>query len=106
MVRRIYNSNPKHEVSGARGVKGSRLDLTADEASVLLNDATRCFEVPGKKQLVAVKDQKIYVFQPDGAGGYHAYPSTGNEIASRYPTIANRVAAMLGVDFKRLSRMN
>lgn len=104
--RRMYTPNPKHELAGARGVKGTRLDLTSDQAYELLNDATRCLEVPGKKQLVAVIDRKIYVFQPDGVGGFHAYPSTGNEIASNYPTIANRIAGMLGVDFKRLSRMD
>jgi hypothetical protein len=105
LQRRMYNPNPKHEVAGARGAKGSRLDLTADEAYELLNDASRCLEVPGRKQLVAVKDRKIYVFQPDGVGGYHAYPSTGKEIAANYPTVANGIAKMLGVDFKRLSRM-
>ena len=106
LKRRMYNPNPKHEMAGARGVKRSRLDLSSDEAYELLNDALRCLEVPGKKQFVAVKNQKIYVFQPDGVGGFHAYPSTGNEVASNYPTVANRIAAMLGVDFKRLSRMD
>jgi len=105
LKRRMYNPNPKHELPGLRGVKGSRLDLTPDEAYELLNDAMRCLDVPGKKQFVAVKDRKIYVYQPDGVGGFHAYPSKGNEIASNYPTVAGRIAAMLGVDFKRLSRM-
>lgn len=40
------------------------------------------------------------------ASGFHAYPSTGNEIASSYPSVANRIAGMLGVEFKRLSRMD
>ena len=106
MNRRVYNPNPKHESPGVRGVKRSRLDLTPEQACELLNDAIRCLEVPGKKQFVAVKDRKIYVFQPDGVGGYHAYPSCGNEVATKYPTVANRIAAMLGVDFKRLSRMD
>jgi hypothetical protein len=106
MNRRMYNPNPKHELAGVTGVKRSRLDLTSDQAYELLNDASRCLEVPGKKQFVAVKDRKIYVFQPDGVGGFHAYPSTGNEIATKYPTVANRIAGMLGVDFKRLSRMD
>jgi hypothetical protein len=105
LKRRMYNPNPKHELAGARGVKGTRLDLTADQAYDLLNDATRCLDVPGKKQLVAVKDGKIYVFQPDGVGGFHAYPTSGQEVAANYPSVANRIAAMLGIDFKRLSRM-
>lgn len=103
--RRMYNPNPKHELAGARGVKGSRLDLPADDAYQLLNDAAKCLEVPGKKQFVAVKDGKIYAFQPDGVGGFHAYPTTGKEVAEKYPGVAGQIAAMLGVDFKRLSRM-
>ena len=102
---RKYNPNPKHEGPGARGRKGTRLDLSPTEASQLLNDPIRCFEVPGKRQLVAVKDDKIYVFQDDGAGGYHAYPTTGNEVCTKYPAVAQRVASLLGTDVKRLSRM-
>lgn len=105
LKRRMYNPNPKHELAGARGVKGTKLDLSADQAYELLNDASRCFDVPGKKQFVAVRNGKIYIFQPDGAGGFHAYPSTGKEIATNFSSVASRVAGQLGVDFKRLSRM-
>jgi hypothetical protein len=105
LKRRMYNPNPKHELAGARGVKGTKLDLSADQAYELLNDASRCFDVPGKKQFVAVRNGKIYIFQPDGAGGFHAYPSTGKEIAANFASVASRVAGQLGVDFKRLSRM-
>jgi hypothetical protein len=105
LQRRMYKPG-RHDQQfiGARGLKGSELDLSADEAYQLLNDATRCVEVLGKKQFVAVRNGKVYVFQP-GDGGYHAYLSTGKEVADKYPTEAGRVAAMLGVDFKRLSRM-
>jgi hypothetical protein len=103
---RIYNANPKHESPGARGRKGTRLDLTPSEASFLLNDPLHCVEVPDKRQFVGVKDGKIYVFQDDGAGGYHAYPATGNEVYTKYPAIAGRIAALMGTDVKRLSRMN
>jgi hypothetical protein len=104
--RRMYNpGRHDQEFVGARGLKGSELDLSADEAYQLLNDAARCVEVPGKKQFVAVKNGKIYVYQP-GQGGYHAYLSTGKEVAAKYPTAAGRVGAMLGgVNFQRLSRM-
>jgi len=105
LKRRMYNPNPKHEMKGVPGIKGSKLDLSADEAYQLLNDAVHCLEVPGKKQFVAVKNKKIYVFQPDGVGGYHAYPSTGKEVADKYHDVATKIAEMLGVDFKRLSRM-
>jgi hypothetical protein len=105
LQRRLYNPNPKHELPGGRGRKGTRLDLTADEAYQLLNDPVNCLEVIGKKQFVAVKNKKIYVYQPDGTGGYHAYPSTGNEVFTNYPTVAKRVADLLGTDIKRLSRM-
>jgi hypothetical protein len=102
---RKYNPNPKHEAAGARGRKGTRLDLSPTEASMLLNDPVHCVEVPGKRQLVGVRNGKIYVFQDDGAGGYHAYPSTGNEVYTKYPAIAPRIAGLLGTDVKRLSRM-
>ncbi|MGP0068404.1 MAG: hypothetical protein ACLQGP_33000 [Isosphaeraceae bacterium] len=103
---RKYNPNPKHEVPGTRGRRGTRLDLSPNEAFGLLNDPVNCVEVPGKRQLVGVKGGKIYVFQDDGTDGYHAYPATGNEVASKYPVIANRIAALLNTDFKRLSRMH
>ncbi len=103
---RKYNPNPKHEMPGTRGRKGSRLDLLPPEASRLLNDPIQCVEVPGKRQLVGVKDGKIYVFQDDGAEGYHAYPATGNEVYTKYPAIASRIAALLSTDVKRLSRMH
>ena len=104
--RRFYNPNPKHELSGAMGRRGTRLDMTSDQAYELLNERRFSVEVPGKKQVLAVKNGKIYVFQPDGAGGFHAYPSTGNEIAAKYPTAASRVAALLGTSVKRLTRMH
>ena len=105
LKRRMYNPNPKHELPGARGVKGAKLDLSPDEAYQLLNDATKCFEIPGKKQFVAVPNKKIYAFQPDGTGGFHAYPITGKEVAEKYHAAAAHVGRLLGVDFKRLSRM-
>ncbi len=102
---RRYNPNPKHEVPGAPGRRGTKLDLSVIEASSLLNDPLRCLEVPGKRQLVGVRGGKLYVFQDDGAGGYHAYPATGNEVFTKFPAVAPRVAALLGTDIKRLSRM-
>jgi len=106
LERRLYNPNPKHELPTAPGRKGTRLDLTPDDAYQLLNDPKLCLEVAGKKQFVAVKDGKIYVFQPDNAGGFHAYPSTGNEVFTKYPSVAPKVAELLGTDIKRLSRMS
>jgi hypothetical protein len=103
---RKYNPNPKHESPGAPGRRGTRLDLSPPEASLLLNDPFHCVEVPDKRQLVGVKNGKIYVFQHDGADGYHAYPATGNEVYTKYPEIANRIATLLGTDIKRLSRMH
>lgn len=102
---RKYNPNPKHEVSGAPGRRGTKLDLSPLEADRLLNDPLHWLEVPGKKQLVGVLNSKIYVFQDDGTGGYHAYPSTGNEVYTKFPTIASRIASLLGMDIKRFSRL-
>ena len=102
---RKYNPNPKHEKPGAGGRKGSKLDLSSREAEKLLNDRAHCFQVPGKRQLVAVKGNKIYVFQEDGTDGYHAYPVTGNEVCRKYSAVARKIAELLGTDVKRLSRM-
>ena len=106
MSRRKYSSNPKHEQPWIGGRKGTPLDLTPIEAELLLNDPIICISVPSKRQLVAVKNGKIYVFQDDGAGGYHAYPATGNEVFTKYPAIAAQIAGLLGTDIKRLSRMD
>jgi filamentous hemagglutinin len=102
---RKYNPNPKHEAPGALGRKGTRLDLSPIEASLLLNDPLHCVEVPEKRQLVGVKNGKIYVFQGNEADGYHAYPVTGNEVYTKYPAVARRIADLLGTDIQRLSRM-
>jgi hypothetical protein len=103
---RKYNPNPKHELPFAGGRRGTRLDLSIVEASQLLNDPVHCLEVPGKRQLVAVRNGKLYVFQDDGVGGYHAYPATGNEVYTKFPGVASRIAALLGTDIQRLSRMH
>ena len=102
---RRYNPNPKHEVPWASGRKGTKLDLTPAEASFLLNDPVHCLEVPGKRQLVGVRNGRIYVFQDDGTDGYHAYPATGQEVYTKFPAIAPRIASLLATDIKRLSRM-
>ncbi len=102
---RIYHSNPKHEGAGQLGRKGTRLDLSPAQAAQLLNDPTHCLPVEGKRQLVGARLGRIYVFQEDAAGGYHAYPATGNEVFTKFPTVALRIAALLGTDIKRLSRM-
>lgn len=101
-----YNPNPKHESPGAPGRRGSRLDLSPSEASLLLNHPVSCVEVPGKRQFVGVHGEKIYVFQGNETDGYHAYPSSGNEVYTKYPEVANQIAALLSTTVKRLSRMH
>lgn len=103
--RRFYKSNPKHETAGAAGRKGTKLDISADEAYQLLNDPAKCLEVAGKKQYVAVKDGKIYAYQPDNTGSFHAYPITGHEVHKDFPAVQADVAKLLGIDVKRLSRL-
>ncbi len=104
--RRKYSSNPKHEAAGVGGRKGSPMDLQPLEAEELLNDARNCLAVPGKRQFVGVKNGKIYAFQDDGAGGFHAYVISGNEVFTKYSKIAKDIASLLGTDIKRLSRMD
>ena len=103
---RKYNPNPKHETPGTPGRKGTKLDLNPLQAERLLNDPLHCFEVPGKRQLIGVLNGRIYVFQDDGTGGYHAYPATGNEIFSKFTALAPRIAILLGINVKRLSRLH
>ncbi|HEV2970732.1 MAG TPA: hypothetical protein VGY55_12245 [Pirellulales bacterium] len=102
---RKYNPNPKHETGGSLGRKGTKLDLSDAQAAQLLNDSSHCLQVPGKKQLVGVRSGKIYVFQDDGAGGYHAYRASGNEVCKKYAGVQAKIAEMLGIDVKRLSRL-
>jgi hypothetical protein len=104
-VMRLYNPNAKHEDPTAPGRKGTRLDLTVAEATILLNDPVWCVEIPGKRYCIGVKGGKIYVFKDDNALGYHAYPLTGKEVCSDYPSAQKWVADKLNTTVKRLSRM-
>jgi hypothetical protein len=101
---RIYEPNPKHETPGSLGVKGTKLDLSVIEATQLLNDPVHCFDVPGRDQLIGVRNGRIYCFKK-GSIGYHAYPLTGNEVCSKFPEVQSRVASLLGTTVIRLSRM-
>jgi hypothetical protein len=74
------------------------MDLSETEAKRLLNDKRSCFPVHGKRQLVGVKDNKIYVFQDDNAGAYHAYRISGKECCSKYSSISRKIAELLGVN--------
>jgi hypothetical protein len=101
---RRYNPNAKHELPGASGRKGTRLDLTAIEAVALLNHPLNCVEVIGKRQFIGVQNGRIYAFQDDNTGGYHAYPITGNELCADFPSVSRQVAQLLDTTVKRLSR--
>ncbi len=103
---RLYEENPKHSGGGIRGAKGTRMDLGSTEAQSLLNDSRRCLVVSGKKQLVAVAYRKFYVFQPHSPGKYHGYPIEGKAICKYYTSVADHVAELLGVNFKRLEKMS
>ncbi len=106
---RKYTPHSKHGGSpGAQGVRGSPMDLSDSDAASLLNNNSCCFEEPGKKQFVATKGGKIYVFQPDNTpqAGFHGYRISGNECAAKYPKAAAKIAEILKIDFKRLSRLS
>jgi hypothetical protein len=103
---RKYNPNPKHEGIVLKGAKAAaEMVLRPDEAKALLYDSENCFPVPAKRQFVAVKNKNIYVFQNDGSDGYYGYIISGMECCKKYTSVANKVAELLGVNFKRLSRM-
>jgi hypothetical protein len=105
-MSRKYVAHSKHGgAGGARGVKGSPMDLSDGDAQTLLNDAAHCFEEPGKRQFVGAKSGKFYVYQDDNAGGFHGYRVSGAELCAKYPKAAKRIGELLKVDFKRLQKM-
>jgi filamentous hemagglutinin len=104
---RTYVPHSKHGGSpGARGVRGSPMDLSDADAQALLNDSSKCFEEPGKKQYIGTRGGKFYVYQPDNVGGYHGYRVSGTEVAAKFPKAAALLAKVLNVDFKRLAKMS
>ncbi|RPA06223.1 hypothetical protein EEB19_10205 [Gordonia sp. OPL2] len=67
-----YVPSPKHDTSMPHhGRQGTPMDLSDEEAQEVLDNS-----VESGKQRYGVRDGKVYVFQPDGAGGYHGYPAT------------------------------
>lgn len=71
-----YVPSPKHNPSmPSSGRKGTRMDLSDEEAQALLQQSIAV----GKKRY-AFKDGKVYVFQPDNRGGFHGYPAAGKEL--------------------------
>lgn len=106
LQRRMYKAGRHDRVPGGqRGLHGSRMTLSEDEAYQLLNSPTHCRAVPGEKQFVAVKDGKVYAFQPDNTGPYHGYEITGWEVHRKYPSVQNDVARLLGVTPTKLKDM-
>lgn len=103
---RKYNPNPKHESAGAGGRRGTRLDLSPAQAQQLLNDPANSYAVPGKTQVLGVSGGTIYCFQDDGAGGFHAYPISGQEASQKFPTAGRWLCSKLNTNAKRLSRMS
>lgn len=97
---RVFNPHPKHDQIAAWD-NASVMDLDHLAAQEVLDHA---LEVPSKKQLIGVRDNNIYAFQPDNAGTYHGYLITGKELCEKYPLIAREIAQVLGITYKRLSR--
>jgi len=104
-TKRKYNPNPKHEAPWAGGRKGTKLDLTPGEAEDLLNNPKACMQVPNKRQVIGVKDGRIYAFRDDAAGGFHAYPISGQEVTKQFSDVQQWVASQLKTDVKRLARI-
>jgi hypothetical protein len=104
LQRRLYKPG-RHEQVGQRGLRGSRMTLNENDAYQLLNSPTQCKAVSGGKQFVSVKDGKVYAFQPDNAGAYHGYEITGWEVHTKYPSVQNDIARLLGVTPTKLKDM-
>ena len=77
--QRRYVPSPKHNPQGGWG---SPMDLSDDVAGQVLNEG-----ISNGKQVYGYHEGKVYVFQPDNAGGFHGYNITGNE---RIPTTVLR----------------
>jgi hypothetical protein len=104
LQQRMYKPG-RHEMPGMPGPRGSRMSLKEDEAYQLLNSPTHCRAVMGGKQYVGVKNGKIYAFQPDNTGAYHGYEITGHEVHTKYGSIQNDIARLLGVTPVKLKDM-
>ncbi|MDC0936353.1 hypothetical protein OAS39_08700 [Pirellulales bacterium] len=98
---RKYEANPKHAVQKG---KVSKMDLSDKEAEKLLN-SKECFAAKGKAYVAVYKKKKIYAFRMHEGNKYHGYPIPGNEVCRNFSEIQDKVAEVLGVSVKRLSRM-
>lgn len=70
-----YDPSPKHNPGQpSPGRRGTPMDLSDEDAQQVLDDS-----IPSGKQRYGYKEGKVYVFQPDGAGGYHGYPQEATQ---------------------------
>ncbi len=68
--QRQYVPSPKHN---SQGGWGSPMDLDDNVAQQVLNDG-----IGFGHQVYGYNEGKVYIFQPDNAGGYHGYNVTGS----------------------------
>ncbi len=105
MPQRTCTRSPKHRDAGSpgsqQGLRETRNDLLKEQSAPLAKHPKNCVLVYGKRQLVGVKDNTIYVFKHDNFAGYHAYSVGGKELCTRLPTARAWVAERLGTSVKR-----
>lgn len=68
-IRRHYQASPKHRQMGERGIKGTPMDLSDEDAQVALDKG-----IAYRRQIYSYYKGKYYEFQSDNAGTFHGYP--------------------------------
>lgn len=97
-IERTFNPNPKH---GAAAHGNIPFYNNPEAGQVALNKAVS--DPTGKKQLYGIHDGKIIKFQPDNAGGYHAYfvDNTNSEITPRVLREMRRNGLISNVEYNK-----
>jgi hypothetical protein len=66
---RCYKASPKHSKTGQRGVKGTLMDLSDEDAQKALYQG-----IVHGRQIYSYYNERFYEFQSDNADTFHGYP--------------------------------
>ena len=91
-----YVPSPKHDTLHGWGTP---MDLSDSQGQELLNNSTLV-----GKQRYGLAGGKIYEFQPDNAGGWHAYPIPGNEAPPSFLRGLRDRGEISNADYSRMLR--
>ena len=85
-ARRKYEPHTKHTGGAARGVRGTPMDLSTEDAQVALD---QCVSAPDEKRVCARFLGRIYVFHPHNIDEnlYHGFPMDEAEVREKMPSL-------------------